>query len=138
MILIRFNGLKHIQNEKSYRKKTLFIYQNSIVIFICVENLSILRCNLTWQMEGSARLPVEKELTRVRPVVSLAASTVQRIRDRCAYGWVQLQNLTVAVWWQFKCCTILALSKSNWKFFFWKSNWIFSNSLLCLYIYYEI
>ncbi|XP_024019597.1 DNA polymerase alpha catalytic subunit [Morus notabilis] len=49
------------------------------------------------KMEPSTRLPLEKELGRIRAVVNLAASTVQRIRERCAYGWVQLQNLTVAI-----------------------------------------
>ncbi|XXG74126.1 hypothetical protein AAC387_Pa07g2923 [Persea americana] len=49
------------------------------------------------KLEYSARLPQEKEIARIRPVVDLAASTIQKIRDRCAYGWVQLQDLTVSV-----------------------------------------
>lgn len=48
-------------------------------------------------MEASAKIPLEKELNKIRPVVALAASTVQRIRDRCAYGWVQLNDLIVLV-----------------------------------------
>lgn len=51
----------------------------------------------TFQIEGSNRLTVEKELARVRPMAELAASTVQKIRDRCAYGWVQLKDLTVTI-----------------------------------------
>ncbi|PON43001.1 DNA polymerase alpha catalytic subunit [Parasponia andersonii] len=49
------------------------------------------------KMDPATRLPMEKELAKIRPLVNLAASTVQRIRDRCAYGWIQLQSLTVAV-----------------------------------------
>ncbi|KAK8687216.1 hypothetical protein V6N13_086043 [Hibiscus sabdariffa] len=47
------------------------------------------------KMETSARIPVEKELAKVRPVVGLAAYTVQRIRDRCAFGWVKMDDLIV-------------------------------------------
>lgn len=48
-------------------------------------------------MEASTRLPLEMELAKIRPIVDLAASTVQRIRDRCAYGWIQLQDFCVTV-----------------------------------------
>ncbi|KAK1275209.1 DNA polymerase alpha catalytic subunit [Acorus gramineus] len=43
------------------------------------------------------RTTLEKELIRVRPIVDLAASTIRKIRDRCAYGWVHLKDLTVTV-----------------------------------------
>ncbi|GLU20032.1 hypothetical protein SLE2022_362500 [Rubroshorea leprosula] len=49
------------------------------------------------QMETTARVHIEKELARIRPVVDSAASTVQRIRDRCAYGWVLMKDLFVTV-----------------------------------------
>ncbi|XVF61189.1 hypothetical protein PTKIN_Ptkin08bG0110100 [Pterospermum kingtungense] len=49
------------------------------------------------KMETTARIPLEKELAKVRPVVDLAASTLQRIRDRCAFGWVQMNDLIVTV-----------------------------------------
>ncbi|CAA2966660.1 DNA polymerase alpha catalytic subunit [Olea europaea subsp. europaea] len=49
------------------------------------------------KIESSNRVTVEKELAKVRPMAELAASTVQKIRDRCAYGWVQLKDLTVTV-----------------------------------------
>ncbi|GMN30176.1 hypothetical protein TIFTF001_002720 [Ficus carica] len=80
-------------NGRLIRKYTEAHLYKQLTYFCHV--LDTVRC--IEKMEGSARLPVEKELARIRPVVSLAASTVQRIRDRCAYGWVQLQNLTVAV-----------------------------------------
>lgn len=48
-------------------------------------------------MEPKTRLPVELELAKIRPIVTLAASTAERIRDRCAYGWIQLQDLFVTV-----------------------------------------
>ncbi|TXG59415.1 hypothetical protein EZV62_013988 [Acer yangbiense] len=49
------------------------------------------------KMEIGAKIPVEKELSKIRPMVALAASTVQRIRDRCGYGWVQLSDLVITV-----------------------------------------
>ncbi|XP_075654619.1 DNA polymerase alpha catalytic subunit [Castanea sativa] len=49
------------------------------------------------KIEGSTRLPLERELAKIRPMVQLAASTVQGIRDRCAYGWVQLQDFIITV-----------------------------------------
>lgn len=50
-----------------------------------------------FQMEGDKRLAVEKELARIRPTVEMAASTVENIRDRCAYGWIQLKDFVVVV-----------------------------------------
>ncbi|XAR73998.1 DNA-directed DNA polymerase [Bertholletia excelsa] len=47
------------------------------------------------KVESKIRIQVEKELTRFRPLVDLAASTAQDIRDRCAFGWVQLEDLIV-------------------------------------------
>ncbi|CAL5369484.1 unnamed protein product [Camellia sinensis] len=49
------------------------------------------------KVEQNIRIPVEKELARIRPLVDLAASTAQRIRDRCAFGWVQLKDLIVTI-----------------------------------------
>ncbi|KAA8547110.1 hypothetical protein F0562_003539 [Nyssa sinensis] len=49
------------------------------------------------KIEVNIRTPVEKELARIRPLVDLAASTVEKIRDRCAYGWVQLKDLIVTI-----------------------------------------
>ncbi|KAG8641227.1 hypothetical protein MANES_13G122900v8 [Manihot esculenta] len=54
-------------------------------------------CHLLDTMDGSTRIPVEKELTKIRPMVELAVSTVQKLRDRCAYGWIKLNDLTVTV-----------------------------------------
>ncbi|XP_056173240.1 DNA polymerase alpha catalytic subunit [Syzygium oleosum] len=47
------------------------------------------------KVDSRMKAQVEKELIRVRPVVDSAASTIQRIRDRCAYGWVQMKDLFV-------------------------------------------
>ncbi|CAL0331796.1 unnamed protein product [Lupinus luteus] len=47
------------------------------------------------KMETKSRIPVEKELMKLRPVVDMAASTIQGIRDRCAYGWVKLHDLVI-------------------------------------------
>ncbi|CAL1408641.1 unnamed protein product [Linum trigynum] len=45
------------------------------------------------QMELTKRMGMEEELNKVRGVVEAAVSTVEKMRDRCAYGWVQLNNL---------------------------------------------
>ncbi|KAK2967591.1 hypothetical protein RJ640_030462 [Escallonia rubra] len=55
------------------------------------------RCIDKFQIEATVRIPVEKELARIRPLVQLAAATVEKIRDRCAYGWVQLKDLTITI-----------------------------------------
>ncbi|XP_054824492.1 DNA polymerase alpha catalytic subunit isoform X2 [Prosopis cineraria] len=49
------------------------------------------------KMEDKSRIPLEKELSKIRPMIDLAASTIQKIRDRCAFGWVQMQDLVIAV-----------------------------------------
>ncbi|GAB2282716.1 hypothetical protein Dimus_017255 [Dionaea muscipula] len=49
------------------------------------------------KLDVNARGPVEKELARVGPLVELAAATAQKMRDRCAYGWVYLKDLFVTV-----------------------------------------
>lgn len=49
------------------------------------------------QVEANIKTQVEKEIARVRPLVELAASIVQKLRDRCAYGWVRLNDLTVSI-----------------------------------------
>ncbi|EEF38804.1 DNA polymerase alpha catalytic subunit [Ricinus communis] len=49
------------------------------------------------KMDAGTRISLEKKITKIRPMVDLAVSTVQKIRDRCAYGWVQLSDLSVTV-----------------------------------------
>ncbi|EHA8591429.1 DNA polymerase alpha catalytic subunit [Cocos nucifera] len=49
------------------------------------------------KLDQKARLPFEKDFAVIRPATSLATSVIQKIRDRCAYGWVQLKDLTVSV-----------------------------------------
>lgn len=49
------------------------------------------------QLEAKSRITVEKELIKIRPIVDPIASTVQKIRDRCAYGWVKLEDLVITV-----------------------------------------
>ncbi|GAB2231798.1 hypothetical protein Drorol1_Dr00010810 [Drosera rotundifolia] len=49
------------------------------------------------KMDATARVAAEKELARVEALVELAASTAQKMRDRCAYGWVYLKDLFVSV-----------------------------------------
>lgn len=74
-------------------------YLNCVLFHEETRNAGIFfSCYWLLQLEYNARLPLEKEIARIRPVVDLAASTIQKIRDRCAYGWVQLKDLTVSVW----------------------------------------
>ncbi|KAK9166291.1 hypothetical protein Scep_001482 [Stephania cephalantha] len=49
------------------------------------------------KLEPQDKATLDKELERIRLMVDSAASTVQKIRDRCAYGWVQMQDLSVTV-----------------------------------------
>ncbi|XP_014520971.1 DNA polymerase alpha catalytic subunit [Vigna radiata var. radiata] len=49
------------------------------------------------KMEAKSRMTIEKEVIKIRPMVDPAASTAQKIRDRCAFGWVRLENLVVTV-----------------------------------------
>ncbi|KAL1547557.1 DNA-directed DNA polymerase [Salvia divinorum] len=68
-----------------YRQLTYFCYTLDTI-------------NCIGKMEGDMRLVMEKEVARIRPLVEMAASTVERMRDRSAYGWVQLKD----------CCFSLA------------------------------
>ncbi|KAL2520250.1 DNA polymerase alpha catalytic subunit [Forsythia ovata] len=82
----RCNGhlLRKYTEADLYRQLTYFC--NILDTVRCIDKI-----------ESSNRITVEKELDKVRPMAELAASTVQKIRDRCAYGWVQLKDLTVTV-----------------------------------------
>ncbi|KAG2375982.1 DNA polymerase alpha catalytic subunit [Vigna angularis] len=57
------------------------------------------RCNgrLLRKMEAKSRITIEKELIKIRPMIDPAASTAQKIRDRCAFGWVRLEDLVISV-----------------------------------------
>uniref|UniRef100_A0A1D1Z487 DNA-directed DNA polymerase n=2 Tax=Anthurium amnicola TaxID=1678845 RepID=A0A1D1Z487_9ARAE len=57
--------------------------------------LDALRC--FEKLDKSARIQFEKELAQVRLQTDAALSTVQKIRDRCAYGWVKLKDLSISV-----------------------------------------
>uniref|UniRef100_A0A7N0TAE2 DNA polymerase n=1 Tax=Kalanchoe fedtschenkoi TaxID=63787 RepID=A0A7N0TAE2_KALFE len=55
------------------------------------------KCLQKLNMEASARMSLETSLSRIRPVVQMAASVVSKMRDRCAFGWINLSDLVVAV-----------------------------------------
>ncbi|KAK6116225.1 hypothetical protein DH2020_050021 [Rehmannia glutinosa] len=82
----RCNGhlIRKYTEADLYRQLSYFCY-----------TLDTVRC--LEKIEGDKKLPLEKEIAKIRPMVELAASTVQKIRDRCAYGWVQLNDLIVLV-----------------------------------------
>ncbi|KAK9713540.1 hypothetical protein RND81_06G034100 [Saponaria officinalis] len=47
------------------------------------------------KVDVKTRVMLEKELNRVRTMVSGASEVAQKLKDRCAYGWVQLTDLFV-------------------------------------------
>ncbi|KAI3922255.1 hypothetical protein MKX01_005944 [Papaver californicum] len=49
------------------------------------------------KLELKVRVPLERELARIQPMVDLATSIVQKLRDQCAYGWVQMKDLFVSL-----------------------------------------
>ncbi|KAL0332214.1 UNVERIFIED_CONTAM: DNA polymerase alpha catalytic subunit [Sesamum calycinum] len=82
----RCNGhlMRKYTEAELYRQLSYFCY-----------TLDTVRC--IDKIEGDNKMPVEKELAKIRPLVEMAASTVQKIRNRCAYGWVKLEDLIVLV-----------------------------------------
>ncbi|KAL1561351.1 DNA-directed DNA polymerase [Salvia divinorum] len=82
----RCNGhlIRKYTEADLYRQLTYFCY-----------TLDTVRC--ISKMEADKRFAMEKELARLRPLVEMAASTVEKMRDRCAYGWVQLKDFAVLV-----------------------------------------
>ncbi|CAF2163499.1 unnamed protein product [Brassica napus] len=52
------------------------------------------QCTLE-KMDVGVRIQVEKALTKIRPAVQSAASMARSIRDRCAYGWLQLTDIAI-------------------------------------------
>ncbi|KAF5183787.1 Dna polymerase alpha catalytic subunit [Thalictrum thalictroides] len=67
-----------------YKQLSYFCYLLDVVRFI--EKLDL-----------KARVPLEKDLVRIRLAVDSAVSIVQKIRDRCSYGWVQMKDLSIVV-----------------------------------------
>ncbi|KAL6518123.1 hypothetical protein OROMI_033824 [Orobanche minor] len=57
--------------------------------------LDIVPC--TEKIKANSKIAAEKEEARIRSVVELAAKTVQKIKVRCSYGWVMLNDLTVSI-----------------------------------------
>ncbi|KAI3935397.1 hypothetical protein MKW92_023760 [Papaver armeniacum] len=67
-----------------YRQLTYFCHILDVVRFV-------------EKLELKARIPLERELARILPMVDLATSIVQKLRDQCAYGWVQMKDLFVSL-----------------------------------------
>ena len=49
------------------------------------------------QLEQKVRLPFEKEFAVLNQTINFAFMEIQKIRDRCAFGWVQLTDLAVSI-----------------------------------------
>ncbi|XP_047315516.1 DNA polymerase alpha catalytic subunit [Impatiens glandulifera] len=47
--------------------------------------------------EKNSKILIENEIRRIKPLVDLAFTTVQKMRDRCSYGWVQMKDLIVTI-----------------------------------------
>ncbi|KAL6586564.1 hypothetical protein OROMI_001552 [Orobanche minor] len=56
--------------------------------------LDIVPC--TKKIKANSKIAVEKEQARIRLVVELATKTVQKIKDRCSYGW-EVPGLNVRI-----------------------------------------
>ncbi|OAY65117.1 DNA polymerase alpha catalytic subunit [Ananas comosus] len=82
----RCNGhlVKQYTEADLYRQLSYFCYVLDAAR--CLEKLDL-----------KARAPFEKEFAAIREAVSLATSVIQKLRDQCAYGWVQLKDLTVSI-----------------------------------------
>ncbi|XP_020888004.1 DNA polymerase alpha catalytic subunit isoform X2 [Arabidopsis lyrata subsp. lyrata] len=52
------------------------------------------QCSLE-KMDDGVRIQVEKAMMKIRPAVESAASVARSIRDRCAYGWLQLTDIAI-------------------------------------------
>ncbi|KAL1216796.1 DNA polymerase alpha catalytic subunit [Cardamine amara subsp. amara] len=52
------------------------------------------QCSLE-KMDVGVRIQVEKAMTKIRPAAESAASMARSIRDRCAYGWLQLTDIAI-------------------------------------------
>ncbi|KAL6587973.1 hypothetical protein OROMI_000951 [Orobanche minor] len=70
----------------------------TLEIFIYVLGFRIFFGSAVWmqQIKGISKITAEKEEARIKPVVELAAKTVQKVKDRCSYGWV-MHDLTVSI-----------------------------------------
>ncbi|KAL4577433.1 hypothetical protein LXL04_013542 [Taraxacum kok-saghyz] len=49
------------------------------------------------KVDGKLRSVVEKEVGRLTPLVGLASLTARKVRDRCDYGWVKLNDLFASI-----------------------------------------
>ncbi|KAJ9540835.1 hypothetical protein OSB04_027341 [Centaurea solstitialis] len=45
------------------------------------------------KVDAKLRASVEKEVARITPLVEIASLTAHKVRDRCDYGWVKLNDL---------------------------------------------
>ncbi|KFK28387.1 hypothetical protein AALP_AA8G508400 [Arabis alpina] len=52
------------------------------------------QCSLE-KMDVGVRIHLEKAMTKIKPVAEPAASMTRSIRDRCAYGWLQLTDIAI-------------------------------------------
>uniref|UniRef100_A0A0D9V897 DNA polymerase n=1 Tax=Leersia perrieri TaxID=77586 RepID=A0A0D9V897_9ORYZ len=49
------------------------------------------------KLDQKARLPFEKEFVTLSQTINSALMEIQKIRDRCAFGWVQLKDLAISI-----------------------------------------
>ncbi|ONM36132.1 DNA polymerase alpha catalytic subunit [Zea mays] len=82
----RCNGrlVRQYKESDLYRQLSYFCYV-----------LDATRC--LEKLDQKARLPFEREFVAVGQTIKLALLEIQKIRDRCAFGWVQLKDLAVSI-----------------------------------------
>ncbi|KAL5220905.1 hypothetical protein ABZP36_025618 [Zizania latifolia] len=82
----RCNGrlVRQYTEADLYRQLSYFCY--AVDATRCLEKL-----------DQKTRLPFEKEFVALSQTIKLALMEIQKIRDRCAFGWVQLNDLAISI-----------------------------------------
>lgn len=50
------------------------------------------------QLDHKTRVPFERQLATIGQAVRLALEEIERMLDRCDYGWVRLSDIAVSIW----------------------------------------
>ncbi|KAG5400793.1 hypothetical protein IGI04_015400 [Brassica rapa subsp. trilocularis] len=86
--LVTVNGEQFAQAIQTYTEADLY----KQLSYVC--HILDTQCSLE-KIEVCVRIQVEKAITKIRHAFEAAASIARSIRDRCAYGWVQLTDIAM-------------------------------------------
>lgn len=50
------------------------------------------------QLDHKTRVPFERQLASIGQAVRLALEEIERMLDRCDYGWVRLSDIAISIW----------------------------------------